>query len=234
MAVAAAHWLRSRPAPFSRMAAKSLRRTMMMPRNNCRQSGDAGDTLATRASRRYGFEWTNHCRPWSWIDIGADLAMTHARFRGYDSGQAEVYASLAGYPEAQIGNAPGNYIPNAPADGGLGRNHVWREDGMVRNLALALSGGQYVPFIRDQHLQRTCRLPRRQRLARPARGGQSLRQQSETRSLMPMVRCSRPIRSTIPAPVGVAPTVVCQNGVMDYVMHPVEPLAFRLSVAGRF
>ena len=37
----------------------------------------------------------------------------HARFRGYDSEQAEVYVSLAGYPEAQVGNAPGNYVPNA-------------------------------------------------------------------------------------------------------------------------
>ena len=26
-----------------------------------------------------------------------------------------AYASLAGYPEAQIGNAPGKYIPNSPA-----------------------------------------------------------------------------------------------------------------------
>lgn len=39
-------------------------------------AGDAGDTSATRASRRYGFEWTNHYRPRSWIDIDADLAMT--------------------------------------------------------------------------------------------------------------------------------------------------------------
>ena len=39
---------------------------------------------------RYGFEWTNHYRPLSWIDIDADLAMTHARFRGFDSDQADA------------------------------------------------------------------------------------------------------------------------------------------------
>jgi hypothetical protein len=27
---------------------------------------------------------------------------------------------------------------------------------------------------------------------------------------------------------------VCQNGVMDYVLHPVEPLAIRLTLAGAF
>jgi hypothetical protein len=30
------------------------------------------------------------------------------------------------------------------------------------------------------------------------------------------------------------PAAVCQNGVMDRVLHPVEPLAFRLTVAGAF
>ena len=30
------------------------------------------------------------------------------------------------------------------------------------------------------------------------------------------------------------PAAVCQNGVMDRVLHPVEPLRFRLTVAGMF
>ena len=30
------------------------------------------------------------------------------------------------------------------------------------------------------------------------------------------------------------PTAVCQNGVMDSVLHPVEPLAFRLTLVGAF
>lgn len=77
--------------------------------------GDAGDTSASRPSQRYGFEWTNQYRPNSWLDFDADLSMTHARFVGFDSEQAALYASLAGYPQAQLGNAPGNYIPNAPA-----------------------------------------------------------------------------------------------------------------------
>jgi hypothetical protein len=31
-----------------------------------------------------------------------------------------------------------------------------------------------------------------------------------------------------------APAAVCQNGVMDYVLHPMEPLAVRLTVAKTF
>ena len=34
--------------------------------------------------------------------------------RGDDPTQASLYGSLAGFPAAQIGNAPGNYIPGAP------------------------------------------------------------------------------------------------------------------------
>jgi hypothetical protein len=40
--------------------------------------------------------------------------VTHARFQGDDPAQAALYASLAGFPAAQIGNGPGNYIPGAP------------------------------------------------------------------------------------------------------------------------
>ena len=35
-------------------------------------------------------------------------------------------------------------------------------------------------------------------------------------------------------PVQTAPAAVCQNGVMDYILHPVEPLTVRLTVAGTF
>jgi hypothetical protein len=40
-------------------------------------------------------------------ELDGDLAWSHARFLGYDAPQAALYASLTGYPQAQIGNAPG-------------------------------------------------------------------------------------------------------------------------------
>src|SRR6202012_5087116 len=58
-------------------------------------------------------EWTNDYRPISWLDFEGDIAATRARFIGFDTAQAEIYQSLAGFPQSQIGNAPGNYIPGA-------------------------------------------------------------------------------------------------------------------------
>jgi hypothetical protein len=35
-------------------------------------------------------------------------------------------------------------------------------------------------------------------------------------------------------PVQTAPAAVCRTGVMDTVLHPVEPLSFRVTIAGSF
>jgi hypothetical protein len=35
-------------------------------------------------------------------------------------------------------------------------------------------------------------------------------------------------------PVQTAPAAVCRNGVMDYVLHPIEPRAVRLTLSGAF
>jgi outer membrane receptor protein involved in Fe transport len=46
--------------------------------------GDAGTTEASRPSRRVGVEWTNDYRVNSWLTFDVDLAYTHARFTNYD------------------------------------------------------------------------------------------------------------------------------------------------------
>ena len=46
--------------------------------------GDAGNTEASRPSRRYGVEWTNFYALSDWLAIDADLAWSHARFRDHD------------------------------------------------------------------------------------------------------------------------------------------------------
>ncbi|MBR0746898.1 TonB-dependent receptor [Bradyrhizobium japonicum] len=202
-------------------------------------SGDAGDTEATRASRRYGFEWTNHYRPRSWIDIDADLAMTHARFRGTDSEQAEIYASLAGYPEAQIGNAPGNYIPNAPAmvaSAGitLGDKTGWF--GALRWRYLASS-----PLTEDNAFRSSATSIFNGRLGYRIDNGWRIQLDVLNLFNTQANQITYAYGSLLKTDTlynlctgGVAPTAVCQNGVMDYVLHPVEPLTFRLTVAGTF
>lgn len=202
-------------------------------------SGDAGDTSATRASRRYGFEWTNHYRPRSWIDIDADLAMTHARFRGYDSDQAEVYASLAGYPEAQIGNAPGNYIPNAPAmvaSAGitLGERTGWF--GSLRWRYLASS-----PLTEDNAFRSSATSIFNGRLGYRIENGWRLQLDVLNLFNTQANQITYAYGSLLKTDTlytlctsGTAPAAVCQNGAMDYVLHPVEPLTFRVTVAGVF
>jgi len=202
-------------------------------------SGDAGDTSATRASRRYGFEWTNHYRPRSWIDIDADLAMTHARFRGTDSEQAEVYASLAGYPAAQIGNAPGNYVPNAPAmvasaSVTLGEKAGWF--GSLRWRYLASS-----PLTEDNAFRSSATSIFNGRLGYRIANGWRIQLDVLNLFNTQANQITYAYGSLLKTDTlynlctgGVAPSSVCQNGVMDYVMHPVEPLTFRLSVAGTF
>ncbi|MDD1533172.1 MULTISPECIES: TonB-dependent receptor [unclassified Bradyrhizobium] len=202
-------------------------------------AGDAGDTSATRASRRYGFEWTNHYRPRSWIDIDADLAMTHARFRGYNSEQAEVYASLAGYPEAQIGNAPGNYIPNAPAmvaSAGvtLGERTGWF--GTLRWRYLASS-----PLTEDNAFRSSATSIFNGRLGYRMDNGWRLQLDVlnlfNTRANQITYAYGSLLKTDTLYNLctsGTAPASVCQNGVMDYALHPVEPLTFRVTIAGAF
>lgn len=46
--------------------------------------GDAGDTEPTRASKRYGIEWSNHYRAGEHLLIDLDLSASHARFTEFD------------------------------------------------------------------------------------------------------------------------------------------------------
>jgi outer membrane receptor protein involved in Fe transport len=203
-------------------------------------SGDAGDTEASRASRRYGVEWTNRYRPVSWLDVDADLALTHARFVGYDSEQAAVYASLAGYPVAQIGNAPGNYIPNAPAmvaSAGITIGEKSGPFGTLRWRYLASS-----PLTEDNVFRSPTTSIFNGRIG--YRDANGWRIQLDVLNLLNSKtnQITYAYGSLIKTdslyslcfPTKIAPASVCQNGVMDYVLHPIEPLTVRLTLAGAF
>ena len=202
--------------------------------------GDAGTTEASRASRRYGVEWTNIYRPKPWLELDADLAMTHARFVGFNSDQAESFASLAGFPQAQIGNAPGNYIPNAPAmvaSAGItvGEKTGWF--GALRWRYLASS-----PLTEDNAFRSQPVSTFNGRVGYRADNGWRIQLDVlnlfNTRTNQISYAYGSLIKSdslyNLCFPARIAPAPVCQNGVMDYVVHPIEPLAVRLTLAGAF
>jgi TonB dependent receptor/TonB-dependent Receptor Plug Domain len=202
--------------------------------------GDTGDTSPGRPSQRTGIEFTNDYRPVSWAHIDADLALTRARFLGYDSAQQAVYESLASYPEAQIGNAPGNFVYNAPwmvASAGitLGESTGWSgalrwryissrpltEDGAFRSPPLSIFNGNIGYRFDDGwriQLDGLNLLNSKTAQAEYAYGSLL-----KTDSLFAMC-----------FPVVTVRAAVCQNGVMDYVLHPIEPLSVRLTVAKSF
>lgn len=202
--------------------------------------GDAGDTEPSRPSRRYGIEWTNHYQPTSWLAFDGDLALTHARFRGDNLDQAAAYADLAGYPAAQTGNAPGNYIPGAPemvASAGIriGRQTGWfgalryryfgprplTEDGAFVSPATGLLNGQVgYRFENGWRVQLD---------AYNLTDSKSDQITYAYGSLLKSDALFAQCRSGSPPPAA-----VCANGVMDRVLHPVEPFALRLTVAGQF
>jgi hypothetical protein len=203
-------------------------------------NGDAGDTSPSRPSQRYGIEWTNKYHPYSWLTVDGDLAWSHARFLGYDTARAALYASLAGYPQAQVGNAPGNFIPNAPAivaSAGvtLGEKTGWfgalrwrylgptplTEDGAFQSPAIGIANGRVGYRFDDGwtvHLDALNMLNAKTNQITYAYGSLI-----KTDSLFNLC-----------FPVQIAPAAVCQNGVMDQILHPIEPLALRVTASKSF
>ncbi len=203
-------------------------------------NGDAGDTSASRPSQRYGVEWTNKYHPNSWLTLDGDVALSHARFVGYDSDQAALYASLAGYPQAQIGNAPGNYIPNAPAIVASAGITIGEKTGWFETLRWRYLGSS--PLTEDNAFRSQPTSIFNARIG--YRFDNGWRVQVDVLNLLntKAEQITYAYGSLIKSdslynlcyPVQTAPAAVCQNGVMDYVLHPIEPLAVRLTVAGVF
>jgi len=203
--------------------------------------GDTGTTVPGLPSQRTGIEITNNYRPVSWVRVDADLALTRARFLGFDTAQEQLFQSLAGFPQAQIGNAPGNYIFNAPwMVGGAGITFGektgwfsalrWRyissrpltEDGVFQAPPLNVINGRVgYQFANGWHIQLDAL-----NLLNSSTYNASYAYGALLTSDSLFAKCF---------PASGAPTVpaaVCQNGVMDYSIHPMEPLAVRLTLAG--
>jgi outer membrane receptor protein involved in Fe transport len=202
--------------------------------------GDTGDTTAGLPSQRTGVEFTNDYRPASWAHIDADLALTRARFLGFDTTQEQIYQSLAGYPQAQIGNAPGNYVYNAPwmvASAGitLGEATGWFGDLRWRYISsrpLTEDGVFQSPPFSIVNGQIGYRFDNGWRIQLDGLNLLNSRTDQATYAYGSLLKTDSLFAMCFPHPT--VPAAVCQNGVMDYVLHPVEPLAVRLTLAATF
>ena len=166
--------------------------------------GDAGTTEASRPSRRVGMEWTNQYKVLPWMRLDLDAAYTKARFTDFDPS--------------------GAFIPGAPAwvvSGGVtfGEDTGWF--GALR--------GRYFgprPLIEDDSVRSQSSLIFNARAG--YRFDNGFRLQLDVFNLFNAKtnQIEYYYLSRLPGePIG---------GVADRHVHPAEPLAVRLTLAGRF
>jgi hypothetical protein len=204
-------------------------------------SGDTGTTIFGRPSRRYGIELNNHYAFSDWLRLDADLALTHARFRGWDTEQTAIFTTLVtpatiGY-FTYLGNAPGNFIPEGPpivASIGLevGEKTGWFGALKYRykgSYPLTEDGYFKAPVTGVVNLRAGYRFQNGWKIQ--ADGFNVLNSRSDQityayGSLLPTDPLFAPCQS------GAAPAAVCAIGQMDRHFHPLEAPSVRITLSG--
>ena len=200
--------------------------------------GDTGTTVPGPPSLRTGIEITNKYRPVSWVSVDADLALTRARFIGFDLAQEQLYESLAGFPQAQIGNAPGNFVPEAPwmvASAGitLGEKTGWFSALRWRYISsrpLTEDGVFQSPPVNTINANVGYRFDTGWRIQFDALNLLNSASYNASYAYGALLTTDSLFAKCFPTPK--IPVAVCQNGFMDYAIHPLDPLTFRLTFAG--
>ena len=166
--------------------------------------GDAGTTEASRPSRRVGVEWTNQYQVLPWMRLDLDVAYTRARFTDFDPA--------------------GIFIPGAPAWVASGGVTFGGETGWFGALRGRYFGPR--PLIEDDSVRSQASLIFNARAGYKFDNG--LRLQLDVLNLF-NARTNQIeyyYLSRLPGePIG---------GMADRHVHPAEPLAVRLTLAGRF
>ncbi|MGP0105472.1 TonB-dependent receptor domain-containing protein, partial [Rhodoblastus sp.] len=203
--------------------------------------GDTGTTLFGRPSRRYGIELTNRYTFNKWLRFDGDLSLSHARSRGWDMPQTAAYASLLtpdtiGY-FTYLGNAPGNYIPEAPPVVASIAVELGEQTGWFGALKFRFKG--VYPLTEDGYFKApaTGWLDLRggyrweNGLKLQIDGFNVLNSKSDQityayGSLLPTDPLFAPCQN------GTAPAAICAIGQMDRHFKPMEPLAARVTLSG--
>ena len=166
--------------------------------------GDAGTTVASRPSRRVGVEWVNQYKPKQWLSFDLDLAYTRARFTDFDPA--------------------GDRIPGAPAWIASGAITLGSETGWFGALKARYFGPR--PLIEDDSVHSLSSLIFNARAG--YRFDNGLKLQLDLLNLFDAQtnQIEYYYLSRLPGePIG---------GVADRHVHPAEPRAVRLTLAGKF
>jgi outer membrane receptor protein involved in Fe transport len=166
--------------------------------------GDAGTTEASRPSRRVGVEWTNQYQVLPWMRLDFDLAYTRARFMDVDPA--------------------GNFIPGAPAWVASGGVTFGRDTGWFGSLRARYFGPR--PLIEDDSVRSLSSFIVNARAGYKFDNGMRLQLDVLNLFNAQTNQIEYYYLSRLPGePIG---------GVADRHVHPAEPLAVRLTLAGRF
>jgi hypothetical protein len=166
--------------------------------------GDAGTTVASRPSRRVGVEWVNQYKPKQWLSFDLDLAYTRARFTDFDPA--------------------GDRIPGAPAWIASGAITLGSETGWFGALKARYFGPR--PLIEDDSVHSLSSLIFNARAG--YRFDNGLKLQLDMLNLFDAQtnQIEYYYLSRLPGePIG---------GIADRHIHPAEPRAIRLTLAGKF
>ncbi len=166
--------------------------------------GDAGTTEPSRPSRRVGVEWTNQYKPLPWVAVDLDVAYTRARFTDFD--------------------LVGDHIPGAPAWVASGAVTLGGDTGWFGALKARYFGPR--PLIEDDSVRSQPSLIFNARAGYKFDNG--LRLQFDVLNLFDAQtnQIEYYYLSRLPGePI---------DGVADRHVHPVEPRAVRLTLAGSF
>lgn len=207
-------------------------------------AGDSGNTEIARGARRIGVEFTNHYRPLSWLAFEGDLTATHARFKGWDQGQADLYGELL-QPDAIpwgtfFGNSPGNYLINATpivatAVLELGEASGWFSTLKYRYIApraLTADGFLTSPAIGTVNGRIGYRWKEGWKLQLDVFNLLNSRSQQIAYGYGSMIPTDAVYRACNGQSGATAPDAVCGVGQMGVVGHPVEPPSWRLTFGG--
>lgn len=203
--------------------------------------GDTGTTIFGRPSRRYGIEITNHYSPNSWMRFDGDVALVHARFRGVDVLQSLAYFDLlnpASFPYGTfIGNAPGNFIPEAKGVVATAGIELGEKTGWYGALKYRYFGSQ--PLTEDGAFKGPATGVVNARVGYRFDNGWNLRADAFNIFNSRSDQITYGYGSLLPTDplytlcrAGVASGNVCAIGVMDRHFHPVEAPAVRVTLSG--